>query len=197
VSTSTTTTGFLSTLRRIAAGDTFNGLRSQEEMRASAASMKTERLLELRRETQDVLRAVREEDEAAHRGGSHASFLRRWAGRVSELGCPVGACEEPHVQHVLMILGARLKAIDAELRARFRRDGEPKALLDLRKRVADAKRAEWEPREAVRKARERVRALGVALCEGEAVAATASLAAAEKRTQALTRQLADEWPARS
>ena len=220
-----TTAGFLSRIRRVVAGDTFDGLRWTEEMASVAASLTVERALALRREVQAVLAEIRDDQETAlaqhreriakeckrvweaGRGGTVEdnpnkspellAVLAKWAGKAVALGCPIvpapDGSTEPHIQHVLGHFTARLKVLNDELGSRFRRDGEPREVVALRKRIAEARKAEWPLRKALKDARERLNAIGVHLAEGEVVAAVRDLAVAEGKTQVLLRELG-EWP---
>lgn len=106
--------------------------------------------------------------------------------RKSEFGC---AERTASASEVLEAIVRRESLIEAELRRRYEREGEPAGLVKLRAEIARAKAETWPLIKAVDEARKKLQALGAALCEQEVLAAVAARAAAERKVAELTARI--------
>jgi hypothetical protein len=176
----------VSRVRVALSGDDFHGL-GPGEVEEAAKAKPTPEILKAFRHEQNLIRSIRERDEQAHvahraawiaRAQKHADTgkpvsdltddvnaagpLKSHAEWVSSLGPsyglrPISWKDDASASIVIDAAHKRARALATVLQARYRVEGEPRELLDLRVALAKAKSDCWGPRKARVDARERMR----------------------------------------
>jgi hypothetical protein len=114
---------------------------------------------------------------------------KRWISALKdELGLRDRDGAEVALANIIAGLNDRVRMLGQVLKDRYRQQGEPAEVLELRARLTEARRAEWPLRRAQKEAHEMNNGAG-GFFEAEALAANAALAAAEAATAALRREL--------
>jgi hypothetical protein len=202
----------LTRARMLAAGNSGRGLVG-DDFEAWAVAQTQEHLLQVFRQLVEVgswllagdetARAVSDEDwqrratDAADRGqpapgrvapGDDPCLLK-WrdmvAARLSALGIP----------HRYAV-NERLAVLSRVVAGSYRHDGEPDALIALRKAITAAKRAAWERRVDVEAAQRVYRGMRDAEAEADVHRACEALAQAERACELERRKLWAEWAVR-
>lgn len=136
-----------------------------------------------------------EADTDLYKSPELTAYVKAWCARAAELGLPSarlafsGSPAEPGPADVRDHYSELVRVINGELRQRYARDGEPKAVTELRARILESKKAEWPVRRAYEDARKMVKELGLKAAEPEVQRAHAEFVKATSRTAALEREL--------